>query len=88
MTVADAIDKWRDACDRAKHSRSSGAAAGRLLSAVNAAAWDVAHAPCASPADFITKLQWSRTDIADRGVCDAIVLALLDGLADDVAVLG
>ena len=74
----------------ARDSNAIGVAAARHFKAVNAAAWDVARAPCQTVNEFVAKLRFARNDCAERGVVDAVVLALLllDGLAEDAIRLG
>ena len=84
MTVSQAIQRWHEARGRADN-RTSGVAAAKQIAAIYRATWDIANAPCGSPAGFVEKLRFARYDVADRGIVDVVVLRLLDGLIGDAA---
>jgi hypothetical protein len=84
MSVVAAISKWREARERSDRL-TGGIAAAKQIGAVNAAAYDVAHAPTTSLADFIDKLRFARHDVVERGVTDRCVLVLLDNMIRDAA---
>jgi len=82
MTVATAIDEWARAM-RCAGCTCIGSQPIRDTVGVTRAAYDVALEPATSVDDVVAKLRWARRDVSERGVCDHVVLRLLDQLIAD-----